>query len=66
MFVEKRSKIDNGKEASDEFDYEKVPNELVTEALDQAVFGSGDASSEILVRLKGGTFFGVDFYCIFG
>ena len=27
---------------------------------------SGDASSEILVRLKGGTFFGVDFYCIFG
>ena len=27
---------------------------------------SGGASSEILVRLKGGTFFWVVFYCIFG
>ena len=27
---------------------------------------SGDVISEILVRLKGDTFFGVDFYCIFG
>ena len=27
---------------------------------------SGGASFEILVRLRGGYFFGVDFYCIFG
>ena len=38
---------------------------IVTSAYSN-IYDSGDASTEILVRLKGGSFFRVDFYCIFG
>ena len=36
---------------------------ITNNALDTS---SGGASSEILVRLKGGIFFWIDFYCRFG